>query len=192
MCRSKPRTARRFGWPRTKAKSCSSISGRAGACRARRRFPPSTRSIANIEPRGLDGAGGERRRASQGRRPFLAAHPHVMPVFFDPKGDSPKAFKVEGMPTLFSDRPRRRHPVHAHGVFRRRRPTIPSGNQSTSVGALTAMNHHISRLAIGPRRADHRALLDRRRLRHGAALAARPAGAIRRCSSMRTAAWSPT
>jgi thiol-disulfide isomerase/thioredoxin len=32
---------------------------------------------------------------------FLVAHPHVMPVFFDPKGESPKAFKVEGMPTSF-------------------------------------------------------------------------------------------
>lgn len=32
---------------------------------------------------------------------FLAAHPHQMLVVFDPRGESPRAFKVRGMPTSF-------------------------------------------------------------------------------------------
>jgi thiol-disulfide isomerase/thioredoxin len=32
---------------------------------------------------------------------FLAAHPHQLLVVFDPRGESPKAFKVRGMPTSF-------------------------------------------------------------------------------------------
>jgi cytochrome c biogenesis protein CcmG/thiol:disulfide interchange protein DsbE len=32
---------------------------------------------------------------------FLGAHPHQMPVLFDPKGASPVAFGVKGMPTSF-------------------------------------------------------------------------------------------
>ena len=32
---------------------------------------------------------------------FLAAHPHQMPVLFDPKGASPSAFGVKGMPTSY-------------------------------------------------------------------------------------------
>ena len=32
---------------------------------------------------------------------FLAAHPHQLLVVFDPHGESPKAFKVKGMPTSF-------------------------------------------------------------------------------------------
>ena len=32
---------------------------------------------------------------------FLKERPHHMPVFFDPKGDSPKAFGVEGMPSSY-------------------------------------------------------------------------------------------
>jgi len=32
---------------------------------------------------------------------FLAAHPHVMPVLFDPQGAAPVAFGVKGMPTSF-------------------------------------------------------------------------------------------
>jgi thiol-disulfide isomerase/thioredoxin len=32
---------------------------------------------------------------------FLAAHPHQLLVVFDPHGESPKAFKVRGMPTSF-------------------------------------------------------------------------------------------
>jgi thiol-disulfide isomerase/thioredoxin len=32
---------------------------------------------------------------------FLAAHPHQMLVVFDPHGESPRAFKVRGMPSSF-------------------------------------------------------------------------------------------
>jgi thiol-disulfide isomerase/thioredoxin len=32
---------------------------------------------------------------------FLAAHPHQLLVVFDPRGESPKAFKVQGMPSSF-------------------------------------------------------------------------------------------
>ncbi len=32
---------------------------------------------------------------------FLAAHPHQLLVVFDPRGESPKAFKVRGMPSSF-------------------------------------------------------------------------------------------
>lgn len=32
---------------------------------------------------------------------FLAAHPHTMLVVFDPRGESAKAFKVQGMPSSF-------------------------------------------------------------------------------------------
>jgi thiol-disulfide isomerase/thioredoxin len=38
----------------------------------------------------------ERRRDAD---TFLSAHPHVMPVAFDPGGSAPLAFKVQGMPT---------------------------------------------------------------------------------------------
>jgi peroxiredoxin len=39
----------------------------------------------------------ERRQADA----FLSAHPHQMPVLFDPKGAAPLAFGVKGMPTSF-------------------------------------------------------------------------------------------
>jgi cytochrome c biogenesis protein CcmG/thiol:disulfide interchange protein DsbE len=32
---------------------------------------------------------------------FLSTHPHAMTVLFDPKGSTPKAFSVEGMPSSF-------------------------------------------------------------------------------------------
>lgn len=32
---------------------------------------------------------------------FLASHPHQMLVVFDPRGESPKAFQVRGMPSSF-------------------------------------------------------------------------------------------
>jgi thiol-disulfide isomerase/thioredoxin len=32
---------------------------------------------------------------------FLHGRPHEMPVFFDPKGHAPEAFKVEGMPSSY-------------------------------------------------------------------------------------------
>ncbi len=32
---------------------------------------------------------------------FLEGRPHEMPVFFDPKGHAPEAFRVEGMPSSY-------------------------------------------------------------------------------------------
>ncbi|OFV91841.1 MAG: hypothetical protein A3G76_06615 [Acidobacteria bacterium RIFCSPLOWO2_12_FULL_65_11] len=40
----------------------------------------------------------ERRRDADA---FLAARPHAMPILFDPKGASPLAFDVKGMPSSF-------------------------------------------------------------------------------------------
>ena len=40
----------------------------------------------------------EQRKAADA---FLAARPHTMPVLFDPKGESPQAFDVRGMPSSF-------------------------------------------------------------------------------------------
>jgi peroxiredoxin len=40
----------------------------------------------------------ERRRDAEA---FLREHPHTMPVLFDPHGEAPKAFGVQGMPTSF-------------------------------------------------------------------------------------------
>jgi thiol-disulfide isomerase/thioredoxin len=39
----------------------------------------------------------ERQQAEE----FLARQPHQMPVFFDPKGHAPEAFRVEGMPSSY-------------------------------------------------------------------------------------------
>ena len=40
----------------------------------------------------------ERRKDADG---FLSAHPHTMPVLFDPNGGAPAAFGVKGMPSSF-------------------------------------------------------------------------------------------
>jgi len=40
----------------------------------------------------------EERQAAEA---FLAKRPHAMPVFFDPKGHAPEAFRVEGMPSSY-------------------------------------------------------------------------------------------
>jgi thiol-disulfide isomerase/thioredoxin len=64
-------------------------------------FPALDALYRELQPRGLDVLAinvDERRKDAD---LFLAAHPHTMPVFFDPKGESPKAFKVKGMPTSF-------------------------------------------------------------------------------------------
>lgn len=64
-------------------------------------FPALDALYHEFEPRGfavlavnLD----ERRKDAEG---FLGAHPHTMPVLFDPEGGAPKAFGVKGMPTSF-------------------------------------------------------------------------------------------
>jgi thiol-disulfide isomerase/thioredoxin len=64
-------------------------------------FPALDVLYRELEPRGLAvlAVNVDERRKDADR--FLAAHPHVMPVFFDPKGAAPTAFKVDGMPTSF-------------------------------------------------------------------------------------------
>lgn len=51
---------------------------------------------------------------------FLKERPHHMPLFFDPKGDSPRAFGVEGMPSSYlvdrSGRIRFRHVGYSSAV----------------------------------------------------------------------------
>ena len=62
-------------------------------------FPALDALYRELKPRGFDVLAinlDERRRDAD---TFLAAHPHVMPVAFDPRGEAPLAFKVHGMPT---------------------------------------------------------------------------------------------
>jgi cytochrome c biogenesis protein CcmG, thiol:disulfide interchange protein DsbE len=64
-------------------------------------FPALDALYRELEPRGFMVVAvnvDERRKDADA---FLAAHPHVMPLFFDPKGESPSAFGVKGMPTSF-------------------------------------------------------------------------------------------
>jgi peroxiredoxin len=64
-------------------------------------FPALDALHREFEPRGLTVLAvnlDERRKDAEG---FLAAHPHTMPVLFDPDGEAPKAFGVKGMPTSF-------------------------------------------------------------------------------------------
>lgn len=64
-------------------------------------FPALDRLYGEYAPRGLEvfaiDVDEERGRADA----FLAAHPHQMPVVFDPKGAAPLAFGVKGMPSSY-------------------------------------------------------------------------------------------
>ena len=64
-------------------------------------FPALDAIYREYQPRGLEvlavNLDEERRNADA----FLSAHPHQMPVLFDPKGAAPLAFGVKGMPTSF-------------------------------------------------------------------------------------------
>jgi thiol-disulfide isomerase/thioredoxin len=64
-------------------------------------FPALDRIYREYQPRGVEvlavNLDEERKKAEA----FLAAHPHEMPVLFDPKGSAPAAFDVKGMPTSF-------------------------------------------------------------------------------------------
>jgi thiol-disulfide isomerase/thioredoxin len=64
-------------------------------------FPALDAIFREYQPRGLEvlavNLDEERRQADA----FLSAHPHQMPVLFDPKGAAPLAFGVKGMPTSF-------------------------------------------------------------------------------------------
>jgi cytochrome c biogenesis protein CcmG, thiol:disulfide interchange protein DsbE len=62
-------------------------------------FPKLDALYRELHPRGLDVLAvnvDERQRDADG---FLEGHPHAMPVLFDPKGQTPQAFAVRGMPT---------------------------------------------------------------------------------------------
>jgi len=62
-------------------------------------FPALDALYRELRPRGFDVLAinlDERRRDADA---FLGAHPHLMPVAFDPRGEAPLAFKVRGMPT---------------------------------------------------------------------------------------------
>ena len=64
-------------------------------------FPALDVLYREFEPRGLVVLAvnlDERRKDADG---FLSAHPHTMPVLFDPNGGAPTAFGVKGMPTSF-------------------------------------------------------------------------------------------
>lgn len=64
-------------------------------------FPALDRLYRELRARGFDVLAvnlDERRRDAER---FLADRPHEMPVVFDPDGNSPKAFGVEGMPSSY-------------------------------------------------------------------------------------------
>ena len=64
-------------------------------------FPALNAIYREYQPRGLEVVAvnlDEDRRQAEA---FLAAHPHQMPVVFDPTGGAPLAFGVKGMPTSF-------------------------------------------------------------------------------------------
>jgi len=62
-------------------------------------FPALDALYRELQPRGFEVLAinlDERRRDAE---TFLNAHPHVMLVGYDPRGETPVAFKVRGMPT---------------------------------------------------------------------------------------------
>ena len=64
-------------------------------------FPALDAIYREYQPRGVEVLAvnlDEDRRNADG---FLAAHPHRRPVMFDPKGVTPEAFGVKGMPTSY-------------------------------------------------------------------------------------------
>jgi len=64
-------------------------------------FPALDALYREYQPRGFEVLAvnlDEERRAADS---FLSAHPHRMTVLFDPKGASPGAFGVKGMPTSY-------------------------------------------------------------------------------------------
>jgi thiol-disulfide isomerase/thioredoxin len=62
-------------------------------------FPALDALYQSYRPRGVEVLAvnlDERRKDADA---FVAAHPHVMPVLFSPKGDAPTAFAIRGMPS---------------------------------------------------------------------------------------------
>ena len=109
-------------------------------------FPALDALYRELHPRGFEVLAinlDERRRDAD---TFLGAHPHVMTVAFDPRGEAPLAFKVRGMPTsVLIDRSGDIRYTH-EGYSARRRRRVPPGNRRAARGA-PAMKHVI-RLAM--------------------------------------------
>jgi thiol-disulfide isomerase/thioredoxin len=64
-------------------------------------FPALDRIYREYQPRGVEVLAVNLDEERKSAEAFLAAHPHEMPVLFDPKGAAPVAFDVKGMPTSF-------------------------------------------------------------------------------------------
>jgi cytochrome c biogenesis protein CcmG/thiol:disulfide interchange protein DsbE len=65
----------------------------------KRSFPALDALYRDLHARGLDVLAvnlDERRRDADA---FLAEHPHAMPIVFDPRGEAPRAFDIQGMPS---------------------------------------------------------------------------------------------
>jgi len=64
-------------------------------------FPALDKLYRELQPRGVEVIAVNLDEERKNADAFLAAHPHQMPVLFDPKGDAPVAFGVKGMPMSF-------------------------------------------------------------------------------------------
>ena len=64
-------------------------------------FPALDRLYKEYAPRGLEVLAVNVDEAHGRADAFLAAHPHEMPVVFDPTGAAPLAFGVKGMPSSY-------------------------------------------------------------------------------------------
>src|SRR5438093_69673 len=64
-------------------------------------FPALDAIYREYQPRGLEVLAVNLDEQRKNADVFVAAHPHLMTVFFDPKGAAPLAFGVKGMPTSF-------------------------------------------------------------------------------------------
>jgi cytochrome c biogenesis protein CcmG/thiol:disulfide interchange protein DsbE len=64
-------------------------------------FPALDRLSHEYEPQGVAVLAINVDEKSRDADSFLSAYPHTMTVLFDPKGESPQAFGVRGMPSSF-------------------------------------------------------------------------------------------
>lgn len=64
-------------------------------------FPALDALYREYQPKGLEVVAVNLDEQRKSADTFLAAHPHRMPVLFDPQGVAPQAFGVKGMPTSY-------------------------------------------------------------------------------------------
>jgi peroxiredoxin len=64
-------------------------------------FPALDALYRELQPRGLEVLAVNLDEQRKHADAFLAAHPHRLPVLFDPKGEAPLAFGVKGMPASY-------------------------------------------------------------------------------------------